>query len=243
MITLILSDWKTPVIGRVTARSTLVHSDNSENNTRLYALDHPGSQVELHNSTQDAQLVEALVSTDWSRPPVNPQRTECSLWDNKEKIIQRKIKERSIKQLPPLKALFENATKYHAYFVMKFSGIDIDSNLNVIAADKDIEIKIGRAKKITKLSRDSLLMIANSEDQSKIMTAIKTDNVNPGIVQPHRTMNCVQCDPHKEHYWWNYVKTCWLWGQHGKVFYGQEPPSGESTTTACGVGSIINCLQ
>ena len=28
----------------------------------------------------------------------------------------------------------------------------------------------------------------------------------------------------------------------GKVFYGQEPPSGESTTTEC-VGSIINYLQ
>ena len=27
----------------------------------------------------------------------------------------------------------------------------------------------------------------------------------------------------------------------GKVFYGEEPPSGESTTTEC--GSIINYLQ
>ena len=31
------------------------------------------------------------------------------------------------------------------------------------------------------------------------------------------------------------------WGKQGKVFYGQEPPSGESTTTECGL--IINYLQ
>ena len=65
---------------------------------------------------------------------------------------------------------------------MKFPGIDIYLNLNVIAADRDMQNQIGRAKKIRKLSRDSLLMIANSEDQSKKMAAIKTVDGNPVTV-------------------------------------------------------------
>ena len=71
----------------------------------------------------------------------------------------------------------------------KFPGIDVDSNLNVIAGDRDMPNKIGRTKKITKLFRDSLLMKANSEDQSRKLTAIKTVDGNPVTVQPHRTMN------------------------------------------------------
>ena len=79
----------------------------------------------------------------------------------------------------PLQALCEDDGQYPAYFVMKFPGNDIDLNLNVIATDRDKQNQIGRAKKITKLSRDLLLMIANSEDQSKKMTAIKTIDGNP----------------------------------------------------------------
>ena len=83
----------------------------------------------------------------------------------------------------PLQALFEDDAKCPEIY--------IDSNLNVIAADRDIQNQIGRAKKITKLSRDALLMIAKSEDQSKKMTAIETVDGNPVTVQPHRTMNRV----------------------------------------------------
>ena len=83
-----------------------------------------------------------------------------------------------------MQALFENETKYHAYFVLKFPGIDIDSNFNEIVADGDIKNQIGRAKKITKLSRDALLMITNSSGQSKKMTDIKTIEFTPVTVQP-----------------------------------------------------------
>ena len=112
-------------------------------------LDHPGSQVGLHDASQDAEHVEELVSTDVTRPPVNPQRGHNVLSETaKKKLIQRKIKERRIKQWLPLQALFEDDAKHPAHFVMKLTIIDIDSNLNVIAADRDIQNKIGRAMKI-----------------------------------------------------------------------------------------------
>ena len=47
---------------------------NSENINRPDPLDHPGSQVGLHDASQDAEQVEELVSTDGTLPPINPQR-------------------------------------------------------------------------------------------------------------------------------------------------------------------------
>ena len=61
----------------------------SENITRPDALDHPGSQVGLHNASQDAEHVGELVSTDGTRPSVNAQRGHNVLYETaKKKLIE-----------------------------------------------------------------------------------------------------------------------------------------------------------
>ena len=47
-------------------------------------------------------------------------------------------------------------------------------------------------------------------------------------------------------YWWNYVVTILEYGTlvkgKDKVFHGQEPPSGESTTTECGFNYQLHAV-
>lgn len=110
----------------------------------------------------------------------------------KTKTSQRKRKERRINQLLPLESLFQEEVKYPTYFVMKFPGCDIESDLNVISADDEIKNKIGTLKKISKLGKDTLLLITKSKEQSKKATTLKTIDGKPVTVSPHKSMNQIK---------------------------------------------------
>ena len=75
---------------------------------------------------------------------------------------------------------------------MTFPRIDIETNLNVIAIDKDIKTKIGNPEKIKRLSRDTLQIEVKTKEQGeKLMkiTEIAKENV---LVQYHDAMNKIK---------------------------------------------------
>lgn len=137
-------------------------------------------------------LAHSLTNSDSgaSVPTVDRQRQPRVVSENnKINMIRRRIKERKIKQLIPLEELFINEPKFPSFYVITFPGVDIDSELNVIAADIEIKAKIGKPKKITKMNRNALLIeIANKEQGNKLLDIKKIDN-NIVTTQIHRTMN------------------------------------------------------
>ena len=85
-------------------------------------------------------------STDGFQPLVNPQRGPSALSETeRKKISHERMKERRIKQLIPLEALFETENKFLIYFIMKFPRLEIDTDLNVIATDNEIKKILGPA--------------------------------------------------------------------------------------------------
>ena len=78
-------------------------------------------------------------------PFIGP-RSEHDLTEERRKRTGRRIKEQKIKRLLPLQDLFVDDQKFPLYYVLNFP--DIDSRLNVIAADSEIKLKIGKSKKI-----------------------------------------------------------------------------------------------
>lgn len=105
---------------------------------------------------------------------------------------RRRIKERKIKQLLSLEDLFRDERKYPVYYVITFPGVEIDSEINVISADREIKGKIGEYRKATKLNKDSLLIEVCSEQQAKALMRVKSVGNKTVTVQPHRTMNTVK---------------------------------------------------
>ena len=57
------------------------------------------------------------------------------------------MKERKIKQLMTLEDLFIDQNKFPIYFVVKFPRMEIDRELNVIATDNEIKMKIEQPSK------------------------------------------------------------------------------------------------
>ena len=49
--------------------------------------------------------------------------------------------------------LFKDEIKFPTYYVLTFPGLDIETKLNVIAADAEIKFKIGQLTKLVNLTR------------------------------------------------------------------------------------------
>lgn len=152
-------------------------------------------RLAIHDGSQDPDTFAEGNVPDGSSPPINnPLRSasQTTSENEKKKFIARRVKERKIKQLISFEELFRSEPKYPQYYVVNFPGIDIDSDLNVIAADECIKKDIGNTKKITKLNRNALLVQTANEHQGQKLLEIKKIDKNPVTVQLHRTMNHVK---------------------------------------------------
>ena len=99
-----------------------------------------------------------------------------------------RAKERRIKKLVPIYELFKDE-KFSRYYVINFPDIDIRSELNVISVDSDLNAKIGKPQKITKLNKTSLLIQVKSEAQGKKVKQITSLAGIPVTCDLHRSLN------------------------------------------------------
>ena len=105
---------------------------------------------------------------------------------------RQRLKEKRIRKLLPLEETFAQQPKYPKYHVIAFAGMDIEHDLNPIAADLDLKQKLGRLAKVAKLNKSSLLVELLSENQLQRIQGLTTVASHPVVVQEHRTMNTVK---------------------------------------------------
>lgn len=105
-----------------------------------------------------------------------------------KKNAARRRKERRIKQLLTLEDIFEE-NKHQLYYVITFPGVDIDSELNILTADKELKSAIGIPNKTSKLNKNSLLVQVKSENQAKKLLNLKRIDDKIITVELHKTMN------------------------------------------------------
>ena len=117
--------------------------------------------VQTQAHTNEGQVLENdtnNATTDGSRPPITPLPNDPSgSLETKKKNDRTRFKERKIKKMIPLLELFKDE-KFPRYYVLTFPDVDIGTKLNVITVDTELTAKIGKAQKITKLSKSSLLI-------------------------------------------------------------------------------------
>lgn len=101
-------------------------------------------------------------------------------------------KEKRIKKLLTLEETFATEKQFPKYHVINFPGINIYTQLNVLAADKNIKEKIGKPKKMTKMNKNSILVEVYKEEQMNKLHTLKTIAGHPVTIEKHRTMNFVK---------------------------------------------------
>ena len=119
-----------------------------------------------------------------------PQSTPKGVSElQKAKNIRNRIKQRKIRRLMTLEDTFNKREKFVRYFVMTFPGTLIDNELNVIAVDKELKESMGKARKISKLSKNSILIEVCNAAQGATLAEIKAIAGHPVVVEAHKTMN------------------------------------------------------
>ena len=136
------------------------------------------------NSPSPSSLIQTL--QPYTGEGVNGDRSA-----QRKKNISLNIKNRKIKKLLRTEDLFKEEN-FPTYYVLTFPGINIYTELNVIAADSEIRRKIGNPKKISKLNKNSLMIQITAEKQGKILRELKTVSGHPTVCEPHRSLNIVK---------------------------------------------------
>ena len=111
---------------------------------------------------------------------------------NRQKGKQRKRNEKRIRQLINFEKNFEERPYFVSIFNLKFPGIDISKELNLVKANKEINSKLGKLKSITKAGRNTLIIETENEIQANKLKSLKEIANVQVVVEPHRTYNQVK---------------------------------------------------
>ena len=101
---------------------------------------------------------------------------------------QRRNKNRKIREILNLQQL-QKEEHFPRFFSMKFPRLEIETNLNLIAADKDINKQIGKPAKIRKQNRDTLLIEVKSEQQGNKLKSVREIAQQQVETQEHTFLN------------------------------------------------------
>ena len=74
--------------------------------------------------------------------PYERKRSSEELDSDRKRRNGLRNKERKIKQLLTVNDLFKDEIKFPTYYVLTFPGLDIETKLNVIAADAELKLLI-----------------------------------------------------------------------------------------------------
>lgn len=88
--------------------------------------------------------------------------------------------------------LLEEEPYFVKIFNVRFPGVNISNELNIIQADSEIKSKIGRPRKISKAGKSILMIETYNAAQSEKLQKIKRIASHEVIVEPHKTLNQVK---------------------------------------------------
>ena len=88
-----------------------------------------------------------------------------------------------------LDKLFNREQHFEKCFNLRFPGAIIDRDINILKTDKELLEKIGKAEKITKSGKNSLLIMAKNQEQANKLLSVKKLDNKPVTVESHRKFN------------------------------------------------------
>ena len=126
---------------------------------------------------------------DDSENPTSEWRTVNDRTRNR----RRKRTNRYVRQILRFEDLFKpEEPHFNRYFTIRFPGLNISTDVNILRMSADIRRETGKLSKITKANRSSLLVEVESPNQATKLKSIKTLAGHPVIVEAHRSFNQIK---------------------------------------------------
>ena len=117
------------------------------------------------------------------------QETIYEPYETPWNMINRKRSRRSYKQQLNLDELFNNEKHFEKYYNIKFPGLILERDINILKTDKDLLNKIGKPEKITRSGKNILLVKARTPEQAGKICALTHLDGNVVYIEPHRKFN------------------------------------------------------
>ena len=146
---------------------------------------HVNNHLELYQSDNHDKLSDVTI-----RHIDGSETREPSQLPEKLTRPRNKRNERRINFLRRLDEC-DRAQNFKRYYILKFPGVDINEEMNILELERDIIDKIGSPKKIEKISRNSLMIEVLSLEQATKLETLNSTKIAKEVstVQPHRTLN------------------------------------------------------
>ena len=187
----------------VTSRVCLVKGSVVDGGTFPTSKSTPaGSGIEPNQTSSEGVVAkQGNTGSNTSAEPTTPSNAIDGTSANDEEKeewtqINRKTKrqkrnERKIRQVQLLEPLQRETPYFPKVFNIKFPGVNIDTELNVIEADLDIKKKIGKLK-ITRAGRSALLVGTWDSAQTEKLKNVKTLAGELVVIDEHKHYNTVK---------------------------------------------------
>ena len=143
------------------------------------------SATDPDNSQENKQMSSAIQTLT----PYEPEdELSASFTQVKKRPRQRRNKNRKIREILNLQEQYKEE-QFPRFFSMKFPRLEIETKLNLIAVDKDINKLIGKPAKIKKQNRDTLLIEVKSEQQGNKLKGVTEIAQQQVETQEHKSLN------------------------------------------------------
>jgi len=106
------------------------------------------------------------------------------------KTRRRQFRERQMQKLMTLNDVFQpEQLHFDKYFLIRFPGVTINTDINFIETDKDLRRQVGSLKKITKAGKSILLVESSNAAQTNKLKQLKKLGNLSVVVEPHSKFN------------------------------------------------------
>ena len=106
---------------------------------------------------------------------------------------QARRNERRQRQVLTLNDLFSDPEPYYEKMInIKFVGLDINKNLNVVKANSELDMAVGKLKRMVKAGRETLLVEASSQRQAEKLSRVITIAGHQVKVETHKTLKRIK---------------------------------------------------
>ena len=166
----------------------------------------PGGHEDNPSVTTNAALMDTLSkSGPQAIPPLKdgtavnkniatlePYKAEGWTTINRSRTKRKRRDERVIKQLTTMQELMGEQPYFIKIFNIRFPGININTDLNVIQADNDLKQYVGHPKRVIKAGKSALQIEVRSKAQAENLKKIKKLAGFNVVIESHRTLNQVK---------------------------------------------------
>jgi len=135
-------------------------------------------------------FTSAIETTTFTLEPYTAPAERGNWTTINRRTKRRQFRERQMQKLMTLNEVFQpEQLHFDKYFLIRFPGVTINTDINFIETDRDLRRQVGCLKKITKAGKSIILVESSNAGQTEKLKQLKKLGNHFVVVEPHSKFN------------------------------------------------------